>query len=1387
MAEEYDVQAIMNALKAKEELDPDQHDGCYELMRETIEAYWKLDDFSILDYRDLNLVYLTTVGTWKQGVESKKKTVNDSHLMSEDKEYLSMLWDEIWDKAGRGEYSNYEMDAAGNRSIGLFGTGFFTFQKNTTDTHAQAFIKMCVDILTMTDDNAMYDRASEVLTSSFKGMKAASASMILHCLKPSTFPVLNSNMGNRNIFEVLGVDLEKKDNLETYIDNCRRIKVFRDKNFSYKNYRIFDMAAWKVKEYVISHPTGQFGSWEIVGEDVARKNCDKTFFENHTTEIPQDICWFFRANGLQSGRKQELVLVYDGFEFDGYMERESISPAKTILIWDSSLAEEFELMEDDMNQYALEFRRDDENRYELRFVEASKLKRAWLITWNKNNWYWQNFDQKCEGSKTGETFVESWACANSNPQAGDEVFLIKLGEKPRGIIGHGFVNRPIYEKTHYDATKAEEGKKEKAIDVVFDRLINYEHDKFISQDELDEKCPAQYWSPQSSGIEIKPEVLPTLRMLWNSVTSDHNKYGFAEMVSFLRDYSGEHYTVPDKAGQNADYMAEMKRRGQEARQKFILFIQEVVKQLPGIEYVSCSNWLNQGQVVERYLWAELKNPEWKNYPQSISISLASHDKATPGEGQYLSIRADTRDVSSKAADYEKQKRLLDCDLTGGMSYMATYVNGEYDYLGTDKENVKRLCDDGTILKLEIIETIDDLPEKDGAGTIMKEAVKAAKEIQALYEYVMSDSGKPDEADWWPSLEEYDPGITADEYIRYFSTESIVKRAWVNALYELYLMPNHMASCKQLGDRYGYSPSHYISYFSSAGQNIQKVTGIGSPEDNKNAKCWPILFQGKNTKEGYCYKLREPVFDALSKMMSVGMFLEKENGNVAQFDHNLILYGPPGTGKTYNAVIYAVSICEGKELDEVKKEPYSEVLSRYRELKEDGRIAFTTFHQSYGYEEFIEGIKPRLNSENESLGYTIEDGVFKAFCKRAGAVKVDTSDDHGIKANPHIWGLLLGGTGSTEIKQDCIDNNVIRFGWDHITDNDVVEDNSEISKGDRFAIHQVFNFIYSMEVGDIVIIAKNITTIDAIGVITGEYEYDHTKETHSRTRKVKWLIKNVEFDIRPFLSNGRRQLPTSYLYPLDYLGIDNVSKILDELNEKTEVSFEPETKPFVFIIDEVNRGNISKIFGELITLIEETKRAGAPEAMEATLPYSGEPFSVPSNVYILGTMNTADRSIALMDTALRRRFEFTEMMPDSKVLESLGIGTIAVGDDELNVAKMLDVINERIEYLFDREHTIGHAFFTKLADDPSIETLADIFQKNVIPLLQEYFYEDYEKIQLVLGDNSKEDEFKFILDRPIKVKDIFNGNPDIDLPEKEYTVQHEAFLKLESYKQIGKDL
>lgn len=1176
MAQGYDVQAIMNLLRGKSEMNPDEHDGCYELMRETIEAYSKLKDFSVLDYKDLNLVYLTTVGTWRQGIEAKKNTIKESHLLSDDKEHLILLIDEIWEKASRGEYTSNQTGVDADISIGLFGTGFFSFENKTTPKHVQDFIRMCCDLLPMTDDLEMYDRAAIVLTKSFQGMRAASASMVLHCLHPKTFPVMNANMGNKNIFEVLGVKLYKRDNIETYIVNCRRIKVFRDRSFIYKNYRIFDIAAWQIEDYAKEHEHGVFGAWEVVSETVARVEYDESLIRDHCVDIPKEILWFFRLSGISKGAMQSVVLMYQGAAYDGYIRRDFENALQIRLNWYKVLADEFEdTIQDDTEHYIV-FKRVEDFKYEISVIElpkeaSSKSGRVWLISWNKNNWNWPIFDQKCQATKIGRTVLESWACASSKPQIGDEVFLIKLGDQPRGIIGHGTVERAIYEKEHYNVAKAAEGKKEKAIDVRFDRLIDYSKERFIPQDELNEKCVGQQWSPQSSGIEIKPAVLPELKKLWEAVT-------------------------------------------------------------------------------------------------------------------------------------------------------ANFMNVE---------------------------------------------------------------------EWWPSLSEYDPGITAEEYKELFTTESIVKRAWLEALYELYKMPGSTASCKQLGVQYGYSPAHYISYFSSAAQNIQKEIGVGSPEDDKDAKCWPVLFQGKYLKDknkgSYCYKMREPVKEAIEMLMKEGAFDAKGKEVMIQFDHNLILYGPPGTGKTYHSVIYAVAICDGKNIEEVSVKPYRETLGRYKELKEEGRIAFTTFHQSYGYEEFIEGIKPKLDTESDSIGYTIEDGVFKKFCKRAKAIKVQMTGKELMKTHPRIWGMILGGTGQTELKRECFEKGEIRLGWSEVSDEDVEGDFYGDTNASWQAKHMVSDFKNSMEIGDIVVIEKSNSSIDAIGVITGEYSYNQSYGRYPRSRKVEWLVKDIDEDMLPYLPNGRKQLSRFSLFAFDYIGMDVISQILNENTIAPILEIEQETKPYVFIIDEINRGNISKIFGELITLIEDTKRAGASEAMEAILPYSGEAFSVPNNVFILGTMNTADRSIALMDTALRRRFEFKEMMPDSKILDSLDVGTIAVDGEQLNVARMLDIINKRIEYLFDREHTIGHAFFTKLVDDPSLETLASIFEKNVIPLLQEYFYEDYEKIQLVLGDDSKADEFKFILDRTVKAENIFNSNPDIDLPDKGYSVQHEAFRRLESYKQIAKGL
>jgi 5-methylcytosine-specific restriction endonuclease McrBC GTP-binding regulatory subunit McrB len=364
--------------------------------------------------------------------------------------------------------------------------------------------------------------------------------------------------------------------------------------------------------------------------------------------------------------------------------------------------------------------------------------------------------------------------------------------------------------------------------------------------------------------------------------------------------------------------------------------------------------------------------------------------------------------------------------------------------------------------------------------------------------------------------------------------------------------------------------------------------------------------------------------------------------------NTILYGPPGTGKTFHAVNYAVDIIgiNNKENPEYAgKSGYELIKTAYDDFVNAGRIAFVTFHQSYGYEEFIEGIKPVLKGVKDSQSQKVNRGN---------------------------------------------------------------EDTCNLEE------------------------ANNI----------------ESQNNNAGT---------LEFRIEPGIFKA----------------------FCDEARKDNNKG-----KKFVFIIDEINRGNISKIFGELITLIEPNKRAGNDEEMKVKLPYSKEEFSVPNNVYILGTMNTAGRSIALIDTALRRRFNFIEMMPRSDLLEDMKL-TINKDGEFIDIQAMLETINNRIEILYDREHTIGQAFFMKLKKNPSLEVLADIFKTNIIPLLQEYFYEDYEKIQWILGDNNKKDKnIKFIQNEKIDLKEAFFGGIECD-KENKYSINKDAFSEPYSYIYIYK--
>lgn len=454
---------------------------------------------------------------------------------------------------------------------------------------------------------------------------------------------------------------------------------------------------------------------------------------------------------------------------------------------------------------------------------------------------------------------------------------------------------------------------------------------------------------------------------------------------------------------------------------------------------------------------------------------------------------------------------------------------------------------------------------------------------------------------------------------------------------------------------------------------------------------------------YIECLRSPVADEVNE--NEGSYGNDTIGPIL----NQILYGPPGTGKTYNTVDESLKILGTSEVEGWQdKKPNS-----IQQLKDafPGRIEFVTFHQSFSYEDFVEGLQAK--SENGKISYQIEDGVFKRLCSQAS----DSGDENVIELDDSIRSLV-----------------------------------SELEEGGEVRLktksqYKSFSLTYH---GGQALYALPDSAVNG------------NKNPVSFT-SLKTLYAN------PNTLNGECGVHfKSYALPvLEYL---KTNHNLSDYSKSYGVK-----KNFVLIIDEINRGNISRIFGELITLIEPTKRAAQDEEISVTLPYSKEPFSVPDNLYIIGTMNTSDRSLAMMDTALRRRFDFIEIMPNPWLLTESK--KKPEGEDELcfesldddikvqgiNLRLLLTVINQRIEALYDREHTLGHAFFMGLNAESNINDLRSVFKNKVLPLLEEYFYDDWQKIRLVLGASANYFYKKVALD-----KSLFESDDELGhLPEFRY--------------------
>lgn len=608
--------------------------------------------------------------------------------------------------------------------------------------------------------------------------------------------------------------------------------------------------------------------------------------------------------------------------------------------------------------------------------------------------------------------------------------------------------------------------------------------------------------------------------------------------------------------------------------------------------------------------------------------------------------------------------------------------------------------------------------------------------------------------------------------------------------------------------------------------------------------------------------------------------------------NQILYGPPGTGKTFAVIELALDILDPAYL-EANRSSRTALKIRFDELSSDGEVRFVTFHQSFSYEDFVEGLRADHDADGQ-LRYAVEDGIFKILCDTAAAKVTQQAAAPVSIEGRRIWKMSLGNTQASDayIYDECIENNYILLGYGGDTDFDGCKTREEVFERSRkagspdeqgsYAITAVTNFLLKMKKGDLVVVSDGNTKFRAIAEVAGDYRQIAREpqgdgdDKYGQCRNVKWLrvyspslpydqlMRNqfsqmTLYELKPHsidkaklaslladtgspvstsastapfrigdkfgsgyevvyasndvvelikpnkkrlpigmslirdladcvregkltLANIRQKevfekMPGSLLEPYLVNGYENILSVLVErylgLGNRLSVAAPVVSRPKVLIIDEINRGNVSKIFGELITLIEPSKRKDAEEALEVILPYSKSRFSVPANVHIIGTMNTADRSLTGLDIALRRRFHFREMLPRPELLSAIEL-------QGLNVGQLLSVMNKRIEVLLDRDHCLGHAYFLPLLEDRSVELLSSIFRQQIIPLLQEYFFEDWDRIQMVLNDPRKAPEYRFLHKPDVNISALFGDDASVAERSGRWIINDSAYGRIEAY-------
>jgi hypothetical protein len=893
---------------------------------------------------------------------------------------------------------------------------------------------------------------------------------------------------------------------------------------------------------------------------------------------------------------------------------------------------------------------------------------TWILVWNPDRWEWprQELQDGIARLNSGKDEEGRWSAGvGRGLRRGDRCYLVRLGSEPRGLFASGRILSEVREGEHWDGERAAAGKKTHYLTYRLDEILDPYSGAVLALSRLKELFPRVTWNPRASGTRIPDDVCRELELEWQRHLAGSN----APQVRLVANRQ-----QLDESIRSFD---DALRVGSDAV-RFAVFHPE--------------HWVcdRASGLVAPAKWAALGGMSPVTYSALQQASRGAHGR----------FRGFTSERTLPAIE----------KLTGG-----TFAANE-------------------ALSRELA---------DRFAASLGESALGKRKLEDLRWLELG----PARAYWWVNQRSKAQDERAGGYIQ--ATQATDRGPTPRSRSDIAkLRPGDVIFCNQRGAISAVAIAR-AGPVDVAGQSPAEVRVpvayriLAEPLPHGKFQTQVKTLQGEHgpldingrPKQGYLFPLEEGAATALLALLPPDLLavIEPNAGRDANGGpvkaQNIILFGPPGTGKTYASALRAVELCDG-----TADEDRAALMVRYRELAEAGRIEFVTFHQSFSYEDFVEGIRPVIVPAHETpgtVGYECRDGIFKQLCSTA-ARKVSAGQGADVfEPSTPVWKMSIGQAGIAEDEElyaEALAEGHLSLGWGGAIDFSDCENEAAIvarlaqrrTAIGSFAVVAVDRFKNKMQVGDLVVVSSGLHGFRAIGRVAGPYRF-LARERHCQIRRVEWLV--VFEEPQPVERVYRKQLSQATIYRLAP-GTLNVDGLRDVLRSPGRGG---EPLPHVLVIDEINRGNIAKILGELITLLEPDKRLGAENELRVRLPYSNAMFGVPGNLHIIGTMNSADRSIALLDTALRRRFRFEEFRPEPEVIRR------CVGDDGVldgvDVAQLLEVINDRIELLLDREHRLGHAFFVRVE---SLSDLRDVVSREVLPLLQEYFFDDWGKICEVLG-------------------------------------------------------